>query len=173
MKLVKIGNYAVVEGMSVKEYAKLVGLNKSNIDTYDQLCATLEEMCENNGGSDPLWDYPLEEMKEGQPEDKEHLYVELFGHYFETLIPLEDALKVLDNYVKEDPLDKFCQNEAIYRLTDFFGFSKDKISKDLQDDIADVIHKVIDDCTQLYDQMDEAINEYLEENGISPDDDEE
>jgi len=108
--IVKIGEHYVVRGMSIDEYARLVGSPGSptkSIDSIEDLCAFLDEMEEVQGGCDPLWDFPLDEMQDDTIEDNGFFYVELFddsdielsGHptprYFETLIPNTEIKEVL------------------------------------------------------------------------------
>lgn len=99
--IIKIGTHYVVKGMSINEYAFLVGIfNK--IKDYSMLKEALILLCEAQGGCDPLWDFPLNEMQDSTIEaieDYECFYVELFDgeepRYFETLIPITQIEEVL------------------------------------------------------------------------------
>ena len=105
--IIKIGGHCVVRGMSIDEYAKLVGSPTKTIDSIDDLYNFLEEMEEAQGGCDPLWDFPLDEMQDDTIEDNGFFYVELFDdsdielsrhptpRYFETLIPNTEIKEVL------------------------------------------------------------------------------
>ena len=62
-----------------------------------------------------------------------------------------------------DPLDEFCINEAKFRLTDIFGIPEESISDDLLEDTAESIRNTIDDCEELYDQMENGIREIIEQ----------
>lgn len=92
-EIVKIGTHYVVKGMSVNEYAHLVGIF-NEVKDYDVLTAALILLCEA-----PLWDFPLDEMQDGTVADQGYFYVELFDgeepRYFETLIPVTQIEEVL------------------------------------------------------------------------------
>lgn len=98
-EIVKIGTHYVVKGMSVNEYAHLVGNPVESINSIEDLCHFLDDMCEAQGGCDPLWDFPLDEMQKDDIEDYGYFYVELFDgeepRYFETLIPVTEIKEVL------------------------------------------------------------------------------
>lgn len=97
--IVKIGNAIVIKGMSIQEYLefvkKIIGEDSriSKIASYKKLVEFLDRRCEENGGCDPLWDFPLDELNEREIEDYDYFFVELFDdeepRYFETLIPIE------------------------------------------------------------------------------------
>ena len=95
--VVKIQNHYVVKGMSVNEYAHLVGNPSCVINTYEELQYFLDEQSEMNNYCDPLWDFPLDEL--GEREDYDYFYVELFDgeepRYFETLITIDRIKEVL------------------------------------------------------------------------------
>lgn len=99
--VVKIGTHYVVKGMNINEYAFLVGIF-NEVKDYDMLTEALILLCEAQGGCDPLWNFPLDEMQNGTievTEDYECFYVELFDgkepRYFETLIPITQIEEVL------------------------------------------------------------------------------
>ena len=96
--VVKIGNAIVIKGMSIQEYLEFVigkDSRTSKITSYKKLVEFLDQRCEENGGCDPLWDFPLDELNEREIEDYDYFFVELFDgeepRYFETLIPIEDV----------------------------------------------------------------------------------
>ena len=97
-EIVKIGAHYVVKGMSVNEYAHLVGIF-NEVKDYNMLTETLILLCEVQGGCDPLWDFPLDEMQDSTIEDQGYFYVELFDgeepRYFETLITIDEIKKIL------------------------------------------------------------------------------
>ena len=97
--IVRIGDHCVVRGMDINEYAHLVGNPVESINSIEDLCHFLDDMCEAQGGCDPLWDFPLDEMQEDSIEDYGYFYVELFDgeepRYFETLIPITEIKEVL------------------------------------------------------------------------------
>ncbi len=97
-EIVKIGAHYVVKGMSVNEYAHLVGIF-NEVKDYNMLTEALILLCEVQGGCDPLWDFPLDEMQDSTIEDQGYFYVELFDgeepRYFETLIPITQIEEVL------------------------------------------------------------------------------
>ena len=99
--VVKIGNAIVIKGMSIQEYLefvkKIIGADSriSKITSYKKLVKFLDQRCEENGGCDPLWDFPLDELNERVLEDYDYFFVELFDNeeprYFETLIEIKDV----------------------------------------------------------------------------------
>ncbi len=97
-EIVKIGAHYVVKGMSVNEYAHLVGIF-NEVKDYNMLTEALILLCEVQGGCDPLWDFPLDEMQDSTIEDQGYFYVELFDgeepRYFETLITIDEIKKIL------------------------------------------------------------------------------
>lgn len=96
--IVKIQNHYVVKGMSVNEYAHLVGIF-NEVKDYNMLTEALILLCEAQGGCDPLWNFPLDEMQDNTIEDQGYFYVELFDgeepRYFETLITIDKIKEVL------------------------------------------------------------------------------
>ena len=103
--ITKIGEHTVVKGLSIDDYVFFATGRNDKIHSYDELCMFLEEICEENNGCDPLWDFPREEMEDGTVEDNGCLYVEIYDdflepHYFETLIPIENFESVLVDWTK-------------------------------------------------------------------------
>ena len=99
--VVKIGNAIVIKGMSIQEYLefvkKIIGEDPriSKVTSYKKLVNFLDRRCEENGGCDPLWDFPLDELNGREIEDYDYFFVELFDNeeprYFETLIEIKDV----------------------------------------------------------------------------------
>lgn len=101
-KIITIGTHRVAVGFTPEEYTKLIGAhrileNKYDDEGYDELCNLLDEMVEMNGGCDPLWDFPLDEMEDNTIEDNGFIYVELcydgVPRYFETILTEKEFKK--------------------------------------------------------------------------------
>ena len=89
----KIRGHYVIKGLGISGYLdfieKIIGPvpQPSKITSYSKLVKFLDKRCEENGGNDPLWDFPLDEL--GERDDFEYFFVEIFDgkepRYFETL----------------------------------------------------------------------------------------
>lgn len=62
-----------------------------------------------------------------------------------------------------DPLQEFCRREASFRLTEFHGLKNKDLTEDLLEETAETIRDVIDESEFLYDSIDSAIRNMMEE----------
>jgi len=72
----------------------------------------------------------------------------------------ESGISIEELYA--DPLKEFCDQEAVFRLQEFHGFSEGQ-AKRYAAEISKVINDVINDCEPLYDAIDREIDDYLED----------
>lgn len=80
--------------------------------------------------------------------------------------PLTDEEIDYVDAVLGDPLDEFCMREGTYRAIEMCGLDHE-IASEHEDGLADVIRKVIDEDELLYDELDDAVRDYIDEEGLA------
>lgn len=106
--------------------------------------------------------------------DKRHLSLdsndEEGKEYIRATLQLNNGfiLWKLEKIFIGDPFKIFANNEAPFRLKEFFHLTDEQIEEH-KDAVASVIYDVLNECESLYDDLDSNIQEYLEDNNIEID----